>query len=121
MRRALAAARERWPGAPVREMPQNNPGFDLLIELPDGDWYVEVKSTAGATPRFFLSEGERAFAERAGDRYSLLVVTDVTAGQPSGIPCWRDGALEGPGVELRPRQWRGELRAGAHQSTAAGT
>jgi Domain of unknown function (DUF3883) len=69
---AVAEARARWPRAHVHRMAQNNPGFDLAVDLPDGRWYVEVKSTSGQDPRFFLSEGERLFADRYSKRYSLL-------------------------------------------------
>jgi hypothetical protein len=103
---AMQAVAGRWPLATVHRMAQTNPGFDIAVELDDGWQYVEVKSTAGTAQRFFLSEGERRFATRNADRYSLLVVTSVLA---SPKVHWRDGAIDGPDIDLQPRQWLGRI------------
>jgi hypothetical protein len=107
---ALGLARSRWPEAEVSRMAHNNPGFDLLVVTDQEEAYVEVKSTAGLVPSFFLSEGERLFAARNAQSYSLLVVTGVRPDDATAVRHrWRDGAIEGPDVFLRPRQWAGTL------------
>jgi hypothetical protein len=109
---ALGLARRRWPDAAVTRMAHNNPGFDLLLVSDQAQRYIEVKSTAGLAPSFFLSEGERLFAVRNADSYSLLVITGVRPGEGTAADHqWRDGAIEGPDVSLRPRQWAGTLSA----------
>lgn len=107
---ALGLARSRWPEAEVSRMVHNNPGFDLLVVSDQEETYVEVKSTAGLIPSFFLSEGERLFAARNAQSYSLLVLTGVRPDEATAADHrWRDGAIEGPDVSLRPRQWAGTL------------
>lgn len=109
---ALQAIAQRYRGSEIERMPQNNPGFDVRVRDADGVTvaYVEIKSTAGAEPMFFISERERRFAEDVSDRYHLLVVARVDLVDGTGDVRWRDGALDGDDVELRARQWQGRLR-----------
>lgn len=109
---ALHAIAQCYGGNEIERMPQNNPGFDVRVRDADGVTlaYVEIKSTAGAEPMFFISERERRFAEEFSDRYHLLVVTRVDLVDGTGDVRWRDGALAGDDVELRARQWQGRLR-----------
>jgi hypothetical protein len=94
----------------VEAMPHNNPGFDIRVG--DGDdpsLYVEVKGTQSSTADFFLSEGEREFAETHADRYLLSVVTGIDLKQKSHEAVhWRRGAIESNAV-LAATQWRGRL------------
>jgi hypothetical protein len=106
---AVNEAQRRFPGADVQPMPHSNPGFDILINLPSGARYVEVKGTLGARSRFFMSEGERQFSEANADRYSLWVYCDVDLETETGRLVERDGALSGSDVALIPHQWRGEV------------
>lgn len=110
MELAVAHANARWPDAAVVRMPHNNPGFDLRIVhggVPDE--YVEVKGTRRPSPVFFLSEGERAFAERNADRYHFWVFFEIDLVARSGAVTTHTGALVAPGVTLVPKQWVGTL------------
>ena len=115
MELAERAARDRWPAASVVRMPHNNPGYDLLITLDDGPWYVEVKSTAGSVGQFFLTEGERVFAERHSSRYSLLLISEVDPVAQTGRNTWRDGALVGEDLVLRPGNGMGGCSASSYR------
>jgi Domain of unknown function (DUF3883)/EVE domain len=108
---ALEAIEGRFRGCQIELMRHSNPGFDIHVSDDHGVTvaYVEIKSTATSRPAFFLSENERAFAERHAGRYHLLLVTSVDVAAGTGLVHWRDGALEGSDLDLRPRQWRGEL------------
>jgi hypothetical protein len=94
----------------VEEMALNNPGYDLLASGDDGLLYVEVKGTRGVRPRFFMSEGERLFAERESGRYLLVVVTqvDLSSGAWGAIHTLSD-IPDRSSAGLREHQWRGEL------------
>ncbi|PVG82106.1 hypothetical protein DDE18_15620 [Nocardioides gansuensis] len=107
---AIAAMCERFK-VHVKEMPRNNPGFDLLVGQAKSPLrYVEVKGTQSAAPVFFMSDGEREFSRRYQDRYTLVVVSgiDVTAGSHTTLTV-RDGALDGDDVEMKVSQWRGRV------------
>jgi hypothetical protein len=110
MQIAMREVALRWPDAEIHRMPHNNPGFDILVVRDDVEHYVEVKSTAGSTLRFHLSEGQRLYAIRHHDRYSLLVITGAYPTQLADASAhWRDGALEGEDLSLTPTAWLGEL------------
>jgi hypothetical protein len=96
------------PRAEIVDMPTNNPGFDLLTDIP-GAKYVEVKGTQTSRPQFLLSEGERRFAALHHSEYLLMVVfgINLTSGQFAGLRTAR-GAV-GPAHRLEPFQWRGLL------------
>jgi uncharacterized protein DUF3883 len=108
---ALKAIKQRFPGLEVEAMPHTNPGFDVRVLDADGVAvaYVEIKSTATTQPVFFLSERERQFAKLHAARFHLVVVTCVNVRAGTGEVQWRKGALDGAGVELKPRQWVGRL------------
>jgi Domain of unknown function (DUF3883) len=93
-------------------MPHNNPGFDAKVLDEDGVivHYIEVKSTLGAVPSFFMSENERAFAETHADIYELIVVSSIDAQARSGDVRIHSGSLASNAVELTPQQWKGALR-----------
>jgi hypothetical protein len=60
---AMTEATGRWPGQIIERQHQNNPGFGLRIGPASGVLrYVEVKGTQVEYPRFFMSEGQRAFS-----------------------------------------------------------
>lgn len=110
MLQAVRVAEERWPHAEVKRKPHNNPGFDIEVLSADGPWFVEVKSTGGMVPRFFLSEGERRFDKANAGRYSLLVLTEVDPLWPNvGSVWWHEGDLALPAIELAAHQWLGQL------------
>jgi len=108
---ALEAITARFEGCEILPMPHNNPGYDVRVRDMEGVAiaYIEIKSTAGPQPVFFLSERERLFAEEHADRYHLLLVTSVHVENRTGQISWRQGALEGDDIQLVPRQWHGQL------------
>ena len=67
---------ERYPDATIVELPKNNPGFDIQLSGADYE-YVEVKGTTSKEVFFWLSEGERRFAEVHSGAYALFVVFDI--------------------------------------------
>lgn len=76
-RRAVAAvmAAERLLGRVPREMPHNNPGFD--IESRDGEgcvFRIEVKGRITGADTFTVTANEVNFAQSQGDRHRLALV-----------------------------------------------
>ena len=107
---ALRAISKRYRQHRVIEMPHNNPGFDVLVLGPHNETeYIEIKSTSGPTPTFFMSEQQRLFAEKHSAGHHLLVVTNVDVDAVTGDVRWHDGPLTTPDVELAPQQWKGRL------------
>jgi hypothetical protein len=107
---AEVEAERRWPDATVRRMPHNNPGFDLRIEHQgQPDAYVEVKGTTRVSPVFFLTEGERAFAEAHAARYHFWVFFEIDVDARTGHLAPHAGALVEPDVRLQAAQWVGTL------------
>lgn len=72
----LDLLRKRHPEASIVELPKNNPGFDIRINGANYE-YVEVKGTTSNEVFFWLSEGERRFAEVHSEAYALFVVFDI--------------------------------------------
>lgn len=107
---AVRWLRDRPGSGRVVQMPLNNPGYDLRVDRVDGSLFVEVKGTRGGRPRFFLSEGERLFAEANRDRYLLLVVTgvDLGTGAHDAVHVLQ-AAPTRENAGLREHQWYGEL------------
>jgi hypothetical protein len=110
---AKGLCRDKWPGTEVDPMPHNNPGFDILVRTPMAPTYVEVKSSSGPEPRFFISERERMFADANAAAAHLLVICgiDPESGTYSSVH-WHSGPLTEDLVDLTPYQWRGILRGG---------
>jgi hypothetical protein len=107
---AVAEVAARFGESPA-VMPHNNPGFDLRLGSgAQPSRYFEVKGTQAMNPVFFMSDGEREFSFRNRTLYTLIVVAgiDVAAATHTSV-IFRDGAVEGDGVTLRPNQWRGAL------------
>jgi hypothetical protein len=97
-----------YPSAVVIEMPRNNPGYDLRVEIAQrAITFVEVKGTASQSPAFFLSEGERAFSIVHADQYKLFVVHAIDLETESHKIATHLGAV--PADRLSPMQWRGLL------------
>jgi hypothetical protein len=91
-------------------MPHNNAGFDVKVLRATGDVeYIEIKSTLGPAPSFYLSERERIFADDHAAQHHLVVVTNVDVDEVAGDVRWHDGPLIEPAVHLAPRQWKGAL------------
>lgn len=110
MELAQARARTVWPAATVVRMPHNNPGYDLrIVHGSEPDDYVEVKGTRRSAPTFFLSEGERSFAERNAARYHFWVFYGIDLVARTGDVATHVGALTAPDVTLAPKQWVGTL------------
>ena len=113
MRIAEQELGRRYKGATVVPQPHNNPGFDILLRpAGEGDevLYVEVKGTQGGSPRFFLSEGERRFSSRQGDRFRLVVVHSIRLDSGTYEVAWHEGPISSDeGVWLHPTQWACEL------------
>lgn len=107
---AIRAISERYPGARIIEMPHNNPGFDVIALLDSGGAeYIEIKSTSGSAPSFFLTEKERVFAAEHSGQHHLVVVMNVNVDAVTGDVRWHDGPLVEPLVHLAPQQWKGML------------
>ena len=76
-RRAVDAvvAAEEMLGREVREMPRNNPGFDLRSVGPDGDVrFVEVKGRLAGAATFTVTRNEILHALNVPDAYVLALV-----------------------------------------------
>ncbi len=111
MKAAEAEVRRLWPGCTVERQPHNNPGFDISIgPADDRHRYIEVKGTTLDRPRFFLSEGERDFAEKHGGCYTLLVIYCIDlSSQSHRIFRW-DGPITTQVFAMNTRQWVCEVR-----------
>jgi hypothetical protein len=107
MATVLTALSNRYPNMQYEAMPQNNPGFDVLLGAADAPTrYVEVKGTQASEPQFFLSEGERRYSIDHGDNYTIAVVYGIDLEGPTHVDVlWRDGPLIGDDLAFRPRQW----------------
>jgi hypothetical protein len=110
-RRAVAEMLEaRSDIKSVLHMPLNNPGYDIRAETQQGPLYVEVKGTRSSRAQFFLSEGERRFAERNDDRYIIAVVTEIDIDRRTCGPIrMLSAAPTRATAQLHEHQWRGEL------------
>ncbi len=104
----LRYAQERFPGADVRRMPHNNPGYDILVTSEGAIIrYIEIKGTTLELPRFFLSETERAFSARNAEIYSIVVFHSMDTHAETAEQFIHDGEV--PLACLQVVQWRGEL------------
>jgi superfamily II DNA or RNA helicase len=76
-RRAVAAVMraERSLGREPKEMPHNNPGYDVRSLTPDGHWvFIEVKGRIEGAPDFTVTRNEVLYGKNA-DRYRLALVS----------------------------------------------
>jgi hypothetical protein len=113
MELALAHVEATHPQAKVQRMPHNNPGYDIRVVCADGTRYVEVKGTKRPVPHFYMSEGERLFADVNHDRYSLVVVFSIDTAQRTGTIIVRQGSIDSDDVSLRPVHWEGSVALSA--------
>lgn len=112
MRTAINHLRTRLPGARVRAMPHNNPGFDIEVDGETAIRFVEVKGTQASVPRFFITEGERQFARSNRLSYLLLIVYDIDRRSDRHLLLEHEAADLEDAFVLTPRQWVGTLRDG---------
>jgi Domain of unknown function (DUF3883) len=120
MRTAMLYLRATFPGATVTRMTHNNPGYDVRVETTDGEGvFIEVKGTQSASPRFFISEGERLFAERNQATYMLLIIYDIDRSAETHQVLAHQGPPIGEMFILAPTQWIGALRSQQHGSGPA--
>lgn len=70
-------AAERRLGREPREMPRNNPGYDILSRPRDGGpaLFIEVKGRAAGAPTFTITKNEVLHALNKGDEYILALVS----------------------------------------------
>lgn len=102
---AVTEIQRRCPGAQIRILPRNNPGFDIEVETANGTMYVEVKGTARGA-QFFITEGELQFSRHHESQYRLIVVHRIDLARGSYSVDWREGPIsDGAGFALRPVQW----------------
>lgn len=76
-RRAVEAvlAAERALGRDPREMPRNNPGYDLQsVDRHGRVFYIEVKGRIEGSETFTITTNEVTFAQTQGDRHRLALV-----------------------------------------------
>lgn len=110
LKTALEWLQHEHVGEVVKEMPHNNPGFDVLVgPASEPVRYAEVKGTRSPQPKFWLSEGERQFSLAHSDRYVLLVIANISL---SAAPQHKLHVHTGPldaRVSLDVSQWRGQL------------
>ena len=112
MRAAINHLRTRLPGARIRAMPHNNPGFDIEVDGKTAIRFVEVKGTQASVPRFFITEGERQFARANRPSYLLLVVYDIDRRSDRHRLLEHEAADIEDAFVLTPTQWVGALRDG---------
>ena len=112
MRAAINHLRTRLPGARIRAMPHNNPGFDIEVDGETAIRFVEVKGTQASMPRFFITEGERQFARANRPSYLLLVVYDIDRRSDRHRLLEHEAADIEDAFVLTPTQWVGALRDG---------
>jgi hypothetical protein len=105
VQQALSELASRFPGQPLKKMPRNNPGFDILIGKEPSQTYVEVKGTQSRVPRFYLSEGERRFSHEHCDMYLVVVFYGVDLRTGNFKVHWHRGAVKEPTFVLKPIQW----------------
>ena len=113
VRVALDELRREFPGVVVREMPVNNPGYDIEVALDPVPLHVEVKGTVLPAPVFHLSEGQRQHAELLGGAFRLMVVYSINVGAKRHKTLSCEGPLDASRVQLQPSSWTGLLRSGA--------
>ena len=83
-RRAVEAvlAAERELGRSPREMPRNNPGYDIQSFDADGRiHYIEVKGRIAGSDTFTITTNEVTFAQTQGNRHRLALVSVSPDGQ----------------------------------------
>ncbi|MBM3203717.1 DUF3883 domain-containing protein, partial [Candidatus Woesearchaeota archaeon] len=87
-------------------------GFDILSYSANGEEkWIEVKSTAGKSRVFEMSDNEWQTCSQAGTKYFIYRVTSVTSGKPSLEIVQNPAALEAGGqISKTPTGWRVTLR-----------
>ena len=83
-RRAVEAvlAAERELGRSPREMPRNNPGYDIQSFDAEGRiHYIEVKGRIAGSDTFTITTNEVTFAQTQGDRHRLALVRVSPVGE----------------------------------------
>lgn len=107
---AVNEIERRYPGAAIRVLPRNNPGFDIEVSTSNAVLYVEVKGTGRAAVQFFATEGELEFSRRNASHYRLIVVYRINLTQGSFKVHWSEGAIShDAGFSLQPVQWACEV------------
>jgi len=107
---ALESLEAHHPSAAIREMPRNNPGYDIRVE-DTTPIFVEVKGTQAQRPRFLLSEGERCFAAAHADAYVLIVVFGIDLDRETHLGLESRYGDVAEHAVLVPIQWSGRLAA----------
>jgi hypothetical protein len=105
----LDLLRSEFGGHAVREMPVNNPGFDIEVVCPGDNLHVEVKGTVLSSAAFHLSEGQRSHAVSRGDNWRLYVVYDIDVSKRSHRVSSCSGAELEMRVDMVPASWFGTL------------
>ena len=108
----LDLLRAEFGGSDVREMPVNNPGFDIEVLRPGDDLHVEVKGTVLPTASFHLSEGQRSHAITRAENWRLYVVYGIDVANKSHQVSWCSGGQLQARANLVPAAWSGTLSAG---------
>lgn len=89
----------------IREMPRNNPGFDILLSKGTEKRYIEVKGTQKFSPTFFMSDGELRFSRSMSDHYTLLVFYKINLEEKTHSTFLKHGAITADVFKLDPTQW----------------
>lgn len=110
MELAVKEALARWPKHEVRQMPHNNPGFDIEIRKAGAAvHYIEVKGTRARYPRFFISAGEVGHSVRFAHCYSLWIFHSLDTTTRTATLAEHDGAVTESHFDLRVKQYFGRL------------
>ena len=73
---ALEFLESQHPSSTVTVMPDNNPGYDILVEG-DSPIFVEVKGTSSGEVVFHLTESQHRFSKRHGEHFMLIVIYGI--------------------------------------------
>ena len=108
---AISAAKSvlcsRFGTSAVKEMPHNNPGFDISVQrVGQTDLHVEVKGTRSRNPVFFLTEGERIHSHEYAHGFKLLIVFAIDLSNQTHSVLEFDGEVGDPNFQMVPRQWQ---------------
>ena len=107
---AMSLLEDEFGAAHVREMPVDNPGFDIEVTRADGaSLHVEVKGTVLPAPVFHSSEGQRRHGTLLGDRFRLVVVYQIDVRQKTHRVLSCSGPLGADKATLQPASWTGVL------------
>ena len=85
VRRNFETLHTAFPGATLEDWRQEASGFDFRVVTKSGIFYLEVKGMPEPAGRVALTDRQWRRAQLEGDRFFLVVVTNVDKAEPSPI------------------------------------